>query len=140
MKARIKRDEEERLTDPSREKRPYQQPFLQCYGSLRTLTKSGTSSSTEQTTMNGCSADNRMSCLSDRIEKEHIVRIDTHPLGIGLYLFDYKSEFRNVWGHGRQFGVMADEVEKVMPEAVSVHPDGYKMVDYGMLGISRALH
>jgi hypothetical protein len=35
---------------------------------------------------------------------------------------------------------MADEVEKVMPEAVSVHPNGYKMVDYAMLGISRSLH
>jgi hypothetical protein len=35
---------------------------------------------------------------------------------------------------------MADEVEQVMPEAVSVHPDGYKMVNYAMLGISRVLH
>lgn len=35
---------------------------------------------------------------------------------------------------------MADEVEKVMSEAVSVHSDGYKMVDYAMLGISRNLH
>ena len=51
-----------------------------------------------------------------------------------------RSTYRDAWGHGRQFGVMADEVERAMPEAVSVHPDGYKMVNYAMLGISRNLH
>lgn len=39
----------------------------------------------------------------------------------------------------RQFGVMADEVETVMPEAISVHPDGYKMVNYALLGISHRI-
>lgn len=33
-----------------------------------------------------------------------------------------------------QEGVMADEVEALMPEAVSVHPTGYAMVDYAMVG------
>jgi len=74
---------------------------------------------------------------SDRRTKENIVRVGDHPLGIGLYLFDYKPEFRDPWGHGRQFGVIADEVETVMPRAVSMHPDGYNLVNYGMLGISR---
>jgi len=77
---------------------------------------------------------------SDPGIKECVIKIGDHPLGIGLYLFDYKTAYRDQWGHGRQFGVMADEVEAVMPEAVSVHPDGYKMVDYAMLGISRSLH
>jgi hypothetical protein len=31
---------------------------------------------------------------------------------------------------------MADEVERVLPDAISVHADGYKMVNYGSLGIS----
>jgi len=75
---------------------------------------------------------------SDRLTKESIVRIGRHPLGIGLYLFDYKPEFRDLHGHGRQFGVMADEVEAVMPCAVSVHPHGYKVVDYAMLGVRRS--
>jgi hypothetical protein len=61
-------------------------------------------------------------------------------LGIGLYLFDYKSEYRQQHGMGRQFGVMADEVESVFPEAVSVHPGGYKQVNYAMLGISHRIH
>jgi len=36
--------------------------------------------------------------------------------------------------------VMAQEVGSVMPEAVCVDPDGYLMVDYAMLGISRQNH
>ena len=73
---------------------------------------------------------------SDRRLKENIVRIGTHPLGIGLYLFDYKPEYRAVCGDRRQFGVMADEVETVMPSAVAMHPEGYKTVNYTMVGIS----
>lgn len=63
-----------------------------------------------------------------------------NPPGIGFYLFDYRPEFRDQWGHGRQFGVMADEVQAVLPEAVSVHDNVYKVVDYAMLGISLARH
>ena len=72
---------------------------------------------------------------SDIRLKQNIVRIDNHPLGFGVYLFDYKPEFQELAGRGRQFGVMADEVETVMPEAVVIHPDGYKQVNYAMLGI-----
>ena len=79
-----------------------------------------------------------MTKMSDRRAKARIVRIGNHPLGIGLYLFDYRAGFRDEWGHGRQFGVMADEVETVLPDAVSVHADGFKVVDYGRLGIGRA--
>jgi hypothetical protein len=32
-------------------------------------------------------------------------------------------------------GVMADEVEQVMPEAIVMHPSGFKMVNYSMLGL-----
>lgn len=113
-------------------KKPYTSPRIINYGKVCTLTQAGSGPGNE---MNG---DKQMA--SDRIIKEDIIQLGFHPFGIGLYLFDYKPEFRDIWGHGRQFGVMADEVEKVMPEAVSVHPDGYKMVNYAMLGISRNLH
>ena len=63
---------------------------------------------------------------SDRRLKRNIKRIGTHRLGIGLYDFDY------IWGEHSQ-GVMADEVMRVMPAAVSVH-DGYMAVDYSMIG------
>ncbi len=73
--------------------------------------------------------------MSDRRCKHRIVRTGVHPLGIGLYLFDYRPEFHAAWGCGRHFGVMADEVESILPQAVSVHPDGYKRVNYAMLGL-----
>ena len=63
--------------------------------------------------------------FSDRRLKSNIVRVGTHPLGIGVYEYDIFGE--------RQRGVMADEVEKVLPEAVITRPDGYKMVNYGLL-------
>jgi len=63
--------------------------------------------------------------MSDRRLKSNIVRVGTHPLGIGIYEYDIFGE--------RQRGVMADELEAVLPEAVAIHPSGYKMVNYGML-------
>ena len=65
---------------------------------------------------------------SDRRLKKNIKRIGTHVLGIGLYTWDY------LWGQPFS-GVMADEVEQVMPEAVVTHPSGFKMVNYSMLGL-----
>ena len=65
--------------------------------------------------------------------------VGRHSLGFGLYLFNYKAEFRNAYGHGRQFGVMASEVEAIVPAAVSEGPLGHKTVDYAMLGISRVV-
>lgn len=63
--------------------------------------------------------------FSDRRLKRNIHRIGTHRLGIGIYEFDY------VWGE-HAIGVMADEVERVMPSAV-IEIGGYKAVDYGRL-------
>lgn len=63
--------------------------------------------------------------MSDRRLKSNIVRIGTHPLGVGLYAYD-------IFGH-REIGVMADEVEAILPQAVITMPSGYKAVYYGML-------
>lgn len=62
---------------------------------------------------------------SDRRLKSNIKRVGTHRLGIGIYEY-------NIAGR-RERGVMADEVEKVLPEAVATGEDGYKMVNYSML-------
>jgi hypothetical protein len=81
--------------------------------------------------------------MSERMVKQNIIRIGTHPDGFGLYRFDYKPEFREMGDFERQFGVMADEVETVLPQAVIMHPYGYKMVDYALLGIDiveRSVH
>jgi hypothetical protein len=112
-----------------RAKRTYTRPALRVYGSVRSLTQGG----------NGSGADGgsnpNMTMVSEPVAKENVVRIGTHPFGIGLYLFDYKPGFREIFGAGRQFGVMADEVETVMPQAVAMQADGYKAVDYTLLGI-----
>lgn len=127
-------------------KKAYASPQLVRYGEVRDLTRNGTQSGIEDTNPSGTQCANsganklRMSCFSDCRVKANIIRIGNHPLGFGLYLFDYKPEFRDQCGHGRQFGVMAQEVETVMPEAVSMHPNGYKQVDYAMLGIDRTIH
>lgn len=65
---------------------------------------------------------------SDCRLKKGIVRIGTHATGVGIYEYEY------VWGGGRQVGVMADEVENVIPAAVVTGRDGFKSVHYGMLG------
>jgi hypothetical protein len=115
-------------------KAPYQAPVLRVYGAVNQLTAGRNGSGTDSSSM-------RM--RSDRTLKQNILRIGTHPAGFGLYLFDYKPEYGEMADFGRQFGVMADEVEVVFPQAVVMHPDGYKMVDYALLGIdivARSVH
>ena len=63
--------------------------------------------------------------FSDRRLKSNIVRLGTHPIGVGIYEYDIFGD--------RQIGVMAQELMEVMPEAVHQHPSGYLMVDYGRL-------
>lgn len=63
---------------------------------------------------------------SDIRLKSKIVKVGEHPLGIGIYEYD-------IFGH-RERGVMAQELQAVMPEAVHEHPLGYLTVDYSMIG------
>ena len=68
---------------------------------------------------------------SDRRLKENIELVgrDERTM-LPLYEFEYKG------GDGRRFlGVMADDVEKVFPQAVIEMSNGYKAVDYDLLGI-----
>lgn len=119
---------------PSR-KITYTKPVLTMYGSVSELTMGPGGSTTD--TFGGNDPQN---VPSDPRVKENVVRVGQHPLGIGLYLFDYKPEFREQWGSGRQFGVMANEVEAMLPAAVTMHADGYKRVNYQLLGINRTIN
>lgn len=65
--------------------------------------------------------------FSDRRLKRNIVKIGEYLNGLAKYSFTY------IWGE-KAIGAMADEVEKLIPEAVMTHPSGYKMVDYAMVG------
>lgn len=111
-------------------KRSYEPPALKVFGSVQMMTQ-GTGPE------NGDSGMGKMPAgmMSDLRSKENIVEVGRHPLGFGLYLFDYKAEFAAGLEAGRQFGVMADEVERIVPGAVSVGEDGYRRVDYRRLGI-----
>jgi hypothetical protein len=76
-------------------------------------------------------AGGRLAAASDRRLKENIELVgrDERTM-LPLYEFEYKG------GDGRRFlGVMADDVEKVFPEAVIEMSNGYKAVDYDLLGI-----
>lgn len=62
--------------------------------------------------------------LSDRRAKTDIKLVGKLDNGLNVYQYRYKT------GGPTQIGLMADEVEKVSPDAVATHPSGYKMVDY----------
>lgn len=65
-----------------------------------------------------------------RIKKNILVAGTDEATGLTTYTFEY------VQGDGTRFlGVMADEVEARYPEAVYLMPDGYKAVNYALLGI-----
>ena len=119
-------------------RKAYIKPSLLLLGSVKAMTAAGSRGQSENTIARCLSNSRAKPCTaSEPALKENIVQIGQHPLGIGLYMFDYKPEYQDAWGHGRQFGVMADEVQAVMPEAIVWHDDGYRMVDYAMLGLSR---
>lgn len=65
---------------------------------------------------------------SDRRLKRDIKKIGTKN-GHKLYEFSYKGEPE------RYVGVMAQEVQEIMPKAVVVMPNGYLGVNYGMIGL-----
>jgi hypothetical protein len=64
------------------------------------------------------------SYFSDRRLKEDVERIGEGDNGLPIYKYRYKGEPET------HIGFMADEVEKVRPDAVGTHSTGYKTVDY----------
>jgi hypothetical protein len=65
---------------------------------------------------------------SDRRLKTNIVKLYDRKDGLGVYSYNYIN------GKGPYKGVMADEVEKIMPEALGPVIDGYATVDYAKIG------
>ena len=70
---------------------------------------------------------------SDIRMKENISLIGQLPSGLNVYNFEYKPKFKDLAGHGAFTGVMAQEVEKVIPKAVVTMPNGYKAVNYSLI-------
>jgi len=71
--------------------------------------------------------------FSDIRTKENIVKIGIAKNGLPVYEYEYKPEWKDEAGHGKFVGYMAHEVEAFMPQAVITRPDGYKLVNYGLL-------
>lgn len=119
------------MTKDEKERRAYERPVLTTYGSVRNLTGGSLQAGNDAPFPAGKNS------RSERRIKENIARIGTHPLGFGVYLYDYRAPYRIESGEGRQFGVIAEEVRRVVPEAVAVDPEGFAVVDYAALGITR---
>ena len=64
---------------------------------------------------------------SDRRLKRYIRRVGKSNRGFVLYSFQY------IWGGPSYVGVMAQDLLSTYPEAVSVGPDNYFVVDYSKL-------
>ena len=64
------------------------------------------------------------SLKSDRRLKKNIIKLGEYIKGINFYSFEY------LWSPVRHFGFMADEVKKIMPEAVVTGADGFDSVYY----------
>lgn len=73
--------------------------------------------------------------MSDVRLKKNIERIGTLPNGLPFYSFEYIDAVKDhpLAGKGHFTGVMAQDVEQVMPEAVITMDNGYKAVNYGLL-------
>jgi hypothetical protein len=69
--------------------------------------------------------------FSDRRLKTNVRLVSTDPAS-GFNLYEYEYTFLP----GKTFrGVMADEVELVVPEAVFTDANGFKSVNYGLIGV-----
>lgn len=68
--------------------------------------------------------------ISERSLKKNIKKLGKLISGLPYYAFQY------IWDveyDQKYIGVMVDEVETIFPEAILMHPAGYKMVDYARI-------
>lgn len=96
----------------------------------------GTTTPSSLLHVNGVITATKIQGPSDSRFKKNIKPIENaleKVLKLGGYTYDWKeaSEFPNQsLGKGHDMGVIAQEVEKQFPEAVSTNADGYKAVSY----------
>lgn len=81
------------------------------------------------TTTQNAAGINLLPSLSDIRAKENIEYVGMHK-GHKIYDYNYKNS------KGRYRGVMAQDLQSYMPQAIQVRSDGMLMVDYAMLGFS----
>ncbi len=71
-----------------------------------------------------------LAAFSDRRLKKDYGVVGQTRSGVPLHVYRYKGEDAS---DPLRLGVMADEVERVKPEAVATHRSGFKLVDYARL-------
>ena len=91
---------------------------------------STTSGSTTSGSGNRGSTSQAISQFSDIRLKKNITYKKKSKSGLNIYEFEYK------WSPQKYIGVMAQEIKKIKPSAVSKDIFGYMMVDYNQLDVS----
>ena len=71
--------------------------------------------------------------FSDERLKENIKPIGKSENGHNVYTWDWNDKAKEFGVNDPTTGVLAQEIIKYMPEAVSKHANGYYMVNYGVL-------
>lgn len=117
-------------------KRFYVAPKLTSHGAVTDLTQAA-SMGTQETFVTGCnsmtnSAPSSALCMifSDVRTKQNIRRVGTYCEGVGLFLYEYKPEFKATGGVGTFLGVMAQDLLREYADAVVTLDNGYYAVDY----------
>ena len=72
--------------------------------------------------------------FSDIRLKTNIKQVGKLDNGIKLYTWKWTAEAKKIVGDQAEYGVLADEVQEIMPEAVSRGSDGYLRVNYAAVG------
>ena len=67
---------------------------------------------------------------SDKTLKENIVKVGKSPSGFNIYEWNY------LWSPERFRGVIAQEVQKIKPQAVLSNIFGHLLVDYSKLDVN----
>ena len=68
--------------------------------------------------------------MSDKTLKENIVKVGQSPSGLNIYEWNY------LWSPERFRGVIAQEVQKIKPQAVLSNIFGHLLVDYSKLDVN----
>ncbi len=73
--------------------------------------------------------------MSDIRLKTNIKQVGKLDNGIKLYTWKWTAEAKKIVNNQPEYGVIADEVQHIMPEAVIRGSDGYLRVNYAAIGV-----
>lgn len=115
-----------------------QQPYDLFHGqNVDSANNSTTNSTTKQSSSDplgeaGNAVEVAAMLFSDKRLKTDIKTVGKDKKGLPVVSYRYKGEPKGV----ERIGYLAQDVEKKVPQAVRTGPGGYKMVDYGLLGMA----